>query len=250
MSFLRWFGKRDPGSESVPEQSSDLGQVDATLPINRQAHLQVPPEKGGDVGSRRNERVERRELLYGVVRECMTASGVLSSTYKFKVLSLDSSGRKYLIMVDMPHEYLPSVAHFAETEGAIARSAKDRYDILVTAVYWRVNELVSSAGVGLPLPMANAHRFERPTHEPAPPPVAATVAAPAAQAPASPYAELQAEEVLAFKRAVAAAASGAAPRSETRKAIRRPAAQEPDFSDTEPFEASAPLGPTQFGGLN
>jgi hypothetical protein len=241
MSFLRWFGKKDASRESVPEQSSDLGQVDVTLPINRLMHLQLPPDKPTDVGSRRNERLERRELLYGVVRECMTAAGVLSSTYKFKVLSLDSSGRKYLIMVDMPREQLTGAAHFADTEGAIARSAKDRYDILVTAVYWRVNELVSAAGlaphtaVDVPVQTAEHHR--------------STPVAPPAQA-ANPYADLQAEEVMAFKRAVAAAANGAGPRSETRKLARHKPENVPDFSDTEPFEAAAPLGPSQFGGLS
>ncbi|RFO96442.1 hypothetical protein DIC66_12385 [Rhodoferax lacus] len=237
MSFLRWFGKKEASPESVPEQSSDLGQVDITLPINRLMHLQLPPDKSADVGSRRNERLERRELLYGVVRECMTATGILSSTYKFKVLSLDSSGRKYLIMVDIPREFMSGLSQFAETEGAIARSAKERYDILVTAVYWRVNEVVSAAGAGHAAPQP--HPAEQTSPSPAP----------AVSQAASPYAELQAEEVLAFKRAVAAAASGGLPRSETRKSGRRNSEHVPDFSNTEPFEAPAPLGPSQFGGL-
>lgn len=244
MSFLSWFGKKQASRESLPEQSSDLGQVDVTLPITRLQHAQQPADKSSDGSSRKNERMERRELLYGVVRECMTATGVLSSTYKFKVLSLDSSGRKYLIMVDMPHEYLSDVARFTQTEGTIARSAKDRYDILVTAVYWRVNELVSAAGQGLHVPAAeSAHVPQAHNNRSANVPVRA----------AAPYAELQAEEVMAFKRAVAAAASGAAPRSETRQSVRAHTAQieqVPDFSDTEPFEAATPLGPTQFGGLN
>ncbi len=239
MSFLRWFGKKEAAHESLPDQSSDLGQVDATLPINRLTHLPPHPERGVDPGSRRNERLERRELLYGVVRECMTAAGVLSSTYKFKVLSLDASGRKYLIMVDMPHDYLANPVQFADTEGAIARSAKERYDILVTAVYWRVNEVVSASGLMPPVRATAAHKA------PERPPSAA-----ASPQPESPYAELQKEEVLAFKRAVAAAASGASQRSETRKSPRRNPDQVPDFSNTEPFEAPAPLGPSQFGGLS
>jgi hypothetical protein len=183
-----------------------------------------------------------------VVRESMTAAGVLSSTYKFKVLSLDSSGRKYLIMVDMPHEYLSEVAHFATTEGTIARSAKDRYDILVTAVYWRINELVSANGLSPhPHPAPLASTAALPPHKPEPGRVAATPRAPQT---AAPYAELQADEVLAFKRAVAAAASHGVPRSETRKAARRDPQDMPDFSNTEPFEAPQPLGSTQFGGLN
>jgi hypothetical protein len=215
--------------------------VDVTLPINRLSHPPAAPDKSTDVGNRRNDRLERRELLYGVVRECMTAAGVLSSTYKFKVLSLDSGGRKYLIMVDMPHEQLSGAAHFAETEGAIARSAKDRFDILVTAVYWRINELVSTSGVNTHTPVASPLR--KPDHPAAP---ASFPAAPATE----PYAELQADEVMAFKRAVSAAASSGAPRNQTRKSVRREPEDQPDFSNTEPFEPAVPLGPTQFGGLN
>jgi hypothetical protein len=215
--------------------------VDVTLPINRLTQLQLSPEKNTDVGSRRNDRLERRELLYGVVRECMTAAGVLSSTYKFKVLSLDSNGRKYLIMVDMPHEQLSGAARFAETEGVIARSAKDRYDILVTAVYWRINELVSAASLSThTTATATLHKRDQ---------EASPASVPVAPAP-DPQAELQAEEVMAFKRAVAAAASSGSPRNQTRKSVRRDPQDQPDFSNTEPFEPSAPLGPTQFGGLN
>lgn len=243
MSFLRWFGKKESGRDTAPEQSSDLSQVDVTLPINRLMHLQLPQDKNADVNSRRSERLERRELLYGVVRESMTAAGVLSSTYKFKVLSLDSSGRKYLIMVDMPREYLVNTAYFAETEGAIARSAKERYDILITAVYWRVNDMVSAAGQSVPRPLARA---SAPTEDAN---AATTLPAPIAR---NEFAELQKEEVLAFKRAVAeAAASGTSrPRNETRRSGRRGSESELDFSNTEPFEPSAPLGPSQFGGLN
>ena len=240
MSFLSWFGKKEKGSESLPEPSSDLGQVDITVPINRLTHLHLPPDRSTDGGSRRGERMERRELLYGVVRECMTAAGVLSSSYKFKVLSMDSSGRKYLIMVDMPREYLVNPAHFVETEGAIARSAKERYDLLVTAVYWRVNDMVSAA-------RQQTQADAVPAIEQKADPSASRAAPPAQEH--RPYPPLQQEEVLAFKRAIAAAANGV-PRSETRKTARNPSGQVPDFSNTEPFDALAPLGASQFGGLN
>ena len=81
----------------------------------------------------------------------MTSSGLLSASYKFKVLSLDAQGQHYLIMVDMPMAALGNPVHCAEVEGAIARSAKERYDILVSAVYWRVNDLVT-AGLSQQVP--------------------------------------------------------------------------------------------------
>lgn len=243
MSFLNWFGKKGSNPETAPSHPSDMGQPDATVPIHRPASAPPVPERVPVSSQRRNERLERRELLYTVVRESMTAAGVLSSTYKFKVLSLDSSGRQYLIMMDMPHEHLADPGHFAEIEGTIARSAKERYDILVTAVYWRINDLVTAgSGVAHGVSRASHAGPVQPVPEPAP---KAHVVVP------SPYAPIQDEEVLAFKKAVAAAASGAsvAPRGTLVHSGRRKAEPVPDFSDTEPFDPSSPLGTSQFGGL-
>ena len=243
MSFLSWFGKKGPNLETALSEPSDMGQVDATLPIHRSQPATAVPERNPVSSPRRNERLERRELLYGVVRESMTAAGVLSSTYKFKVLSLDASGRQYLIMMDLPREHLADPGHFADIEGAIARSAKERYDILVTAVYWRINDLVT-AGAGPAHAVQRAPNAQSAEVEKELTPITA-VAVP------SPYAPIQDEEVLAFKRAVSAAASGAqaAPRGELVHSGRRNPEPMPDFSDTEPFDPSAPLGPSQFGGL-
>lgn len=243
MSFLNWFGKKGQIPETALSEPSEMGQADATLPIHRPQTATAVPERNPVSSLRKNERLERRELLYGVVRESMTAAGVLSSTYKFKVLSLDSSGRQYLIMMDMPREQLADPGRFAEIEGTIARGAKERYDILVTAVYWRIHDMVTT-GSGI------AHGVSRApdvspvdqTHEPLP---KTPVAIP------SPYAPIQDEEMLAFKKAVAAAASGTstAPRGELVHSARRNTEPMPDFSDTEPFDPSSPLGTSQFGGL-
>jgi hypothetical protein len=243
MSFLNWFGKKGPNLETALSEPSDMGQVDATVPIHRPQTPTLSQERNPVPSLRRNERLERRELLYAVVRESMTAAGVLSSTYKFKVLSLDSSGRQYLIMMDMPGEQLTDAGHFAMIEGAIARSAKERYDILVTAVYWRTNDLVSAGSGPAPGHQRAAHV---PNVEP--------IAQPAPVAPAavpSPYAPIQVDEVLAFKRAVAAAASGApaAHKGELVHSGRRNPEPVADFSDTEPFDPSSPLGTSQYGGL-
>jgi len=261
MSFLSWFGKKQVNPESQPGPSSDLGQADITVPNHRDLNPAVA-ERALDANSRRTERLERRELLYGAVRECMTAAGVLSSTYKFKVLSLDSSGRKYLLMVDMPPQYMSDMAFFAATEGAIARSAKERFDILVTAVYWRANEQVSVAGKQSAPRALHVAQTPHAQHAPqavhaAPAHTPSTEAGPPpspAHAPGAPSPDIpiDQDEVLAFKRAVAAAAAhgAASPRGETRRTIRRSIEQVPDFSNTEPFDTNAPLGPSQFGGLN
>jgi hypothetical protein len=239
MSFLNWFNRKGALPESMPSQHSGLGQADVTVPMHRPGQA----AKHADASGRRSERLERRELLYGVVRECMNGAGVLSSTYKYKVLSLDASGRQYLIMVDMPRADLVDPAQFTVIEGSIARSAKERYDILVTAMYWRINDQVSAGKDRQPAPVAT--------------PVAEAEAAPAAANTkahsAAPEAQaLLEEEVQAFKRAVAAGARSAAPvrSGEVVRSGRFNPEPVQDFSNTEPFDTTSPLGTSQFGGLN
>ena len=70
-----------------------------------------------------------RELLYTVVREAMNKMGVLSSSYKFKVLSLDSRGRQYLVMMDVQRLQTGEVGRLAEIETLIAQTAKARHDM-------------------------------------------------------------------------------------------------------------------------
>ena len=62
---------------------------------------------------RKSMRLERRELLYAVVRESMARVGMLSSSYKYKVLSLDSRGKQYLIMMDLPREMADHIGQLA-----------------------------------------------------------------------------------------------------------------------------------------
>ena len=135
MSLFRWFSKKTQPPPPVAESSS-LGHMDATQPYSHggKSRAKGPNSVPGSPANRKHERLERRELLYCVVRESMTLVGVLSSSYKFKVLSLDSSGRQYLIMMDLPCAQLADPEHFTGIEGSIARSAKERHGILVTAV--------------------------------------------------------------------------------------------------------------------
>lgn len=96
-------------------------------------------------GSRKTQRLAQRELLYGVIREAMVRAGVLSSSYKFKVLSLDAQGRQYLVMMDLGRDVEGHTGRLADVETQMARSALARHDILVTAVYWRANEPMASS---------------------------------------------------------------------------------------------------------
>ena len=191
MSFLSWFTKKTADSPVAAAESSGLGHVDATVPFNPAAKGQAraPLPQPDFAANRKGERLERREQLYTVVRESLTAAGILSASYKFKVLSLDSRGRQYLIMMDIDRRYAADTGRLAEIEGLIAHNAKSRHDILVTAVYWRVNETVTAglSRVSAPAPLS-----------PTPPSAAAPGNKPR-------YEPLLADEVAAFKQALATA---------------------------------------------
>jgi hypothetical protein len=240
MSFLRWFGKKEQTNYAATAPGSDLLQSDATLPMS--SALTAPRPQ--PVPDRKSERHERRDLLYGVVRESMTAAGLLSSTYKFKVLSLDSSGRKYLIMMDIPRDYFARSDQFSALEGAIARAAKERYDLLVTAVYWRMNELSAASVVPPAATQAAATSQTRATPRAVVPP-AMPVPVPVVDSLAMK--ELD-EEVRAFKQALASGDFSGTFTSLDEDA-EAPNRQGADFSDTVPYETVPNLGPTQFGRL-
>ncbi|MDT8990395.1 hypothetical protein RQP54_05900 [Curvibacter sp. APW13] len=231
MSLFNWFGKSKAESPvTAPRTSSGLTQLDATLPSGPSAR---PAPTAAPTGSRKQERHAMRELLYTVVRESMNKMGVLSSSYKFKVLSLDSRGRQYLVMMDVQRLQTGEVGRMGEIETLIAQTAKARHDILVTAVYWRVSEQM--------VPQASR------------PPVTATAA------PRSPYEPIQQDEVEAFKKALAAA-----PRPHTRPGelvqsgplapsnatgFAETQLDDHGFAATEIDERATPLSTTQYGDL-
>jgi hypothetical protein len=241
MSLFRWFSKKVTAPASVPE-SSGLGHIDATLPYpsGGQSRSKGPQSVPGSPANRKSERLERRELLYVVVRESMTRAGLLSSSYKFKVLSLDSRGRQYLIMMDMARQNISDSQRLSDIEIHIAKVAKSRHDILVTAVYWRVNEHVT-AGLARSAP-------------PVVVPVAAKVApiaAVSAQQVTARFEPLQPDEVAAFKQALASIpppAGLSAPGEIVRSGRRNPTP--PVFQDTEMDDRNSPLSGTQYGELN
>lgn len=315
MSLFSWFTRKPtPAKPRSPAEPSGLLNADATVPLQagRQGKPLVQPLAPEHAANRKNERMERRELLYTVVRDAMVRAGVLSASYKFKVLSLDQRGRQFLVMMDLAREYGGETVRLSEIEALIAQTAKTRYDILVTSVYWRINDHVAVGipqkgvaplGAALPPPAAAAAVRRPPLGMPATSPSslapkAAPVGAPlppirpsapipaaaplrpiaaaeplaptAARAPgASPaplvepaprqavrYEPIEADEVAAFKRALAnAAGSSAAPVAAVKPGVPLrsgpllPSTPSPTgFEDTE---MPAPdLSSTQYGELN
>jgi hypothetical protein len=232
MSLFSWFTKKPPTIAPATPMSSGLGLIDSTVP------QKLPV-------TRKTERLERRELLYNVIRSEMVRAGVLAASYKFKVLSLDGRGRQYLIMMDLTHASTVNANQFIEVETMVARAAKVLHDILVTAVYWRVNEQITAGN-------QPRHNAVNPKNHP--------VAMPAAVAPAPVQAAplfdpLQQEEVEAFQRALASAVhhSTPVPNGELVTSGRRNPSPADDFEDTQrvdSYDRVLPLGVTQYGDLN
>lgn len=239
MSLLSWFSRKSQTERSSAGESSSLGHMDATRPLSRNGQGRIEPPRVDNAANRKNERLERRELLYSVVRESMVRAGVLSASYKFKVLSLDQRGRQFLVMMDLSRELGSESSRWSEIEVLIAQAAKARYDILVTAVYWRTSDHVV---VGNPQ--------KRPALAPVP---ARPVAAAAPR-----FEPIEAEEVAAFKKALnaggTAAATAAAAGESVRTGPRTAPAQLTGYEDTEmpEQEPDAPtpgLSSTQYGDL-
>lgn len=262
MSLFNWFSRKTPSPPSLELDSSGMGHLDATVPMMppgsassatvRQISKPAPLGPSGNVASRKTERLERRELLYNVVRECMMRAGVLSASYKFKVLSLDPRGRQYLIMMDLANKSIGDTGCLAEIEVLIAQHAKARHEILVTAVYWRTNEQVT-AGLTRQRPVVQQPVNPQPVAEPV---KHKSVVVPFTPAKAAPrYEPLQADEVAAFKKAMALSA-GSPSQGDSGKVVQtlpRSPDQFPDFEDTElvvPGSPTSPLSSTQYGDLN
>jgi hypothetical protein len=241
MSLREWFSKKPTPLPTDALESAGLGRDESTQPIQPGAlYAKLVGVAGAGLGSRKSARHDRREMLYAVVRDAMTRVGVLAANYKFKVLSLDSQGRQYLIMMDLARQQSLQMQRLAEVENLIARNAKDWHEILVTGVYWRFNNYVIAGLTPLPGDAAAA----------SPPDSAAAVVTPAVQAPPPapaphPQSEALAQELAAFKQAAEFRASNPAA-----VPAPRPVHSQPVFQDTQITDAEPPLGGTQYGDLN
>ena len=287
MSLFSWFSRKpSPSKPRSPIEPSGLLNADATVPLAVGRNPALEPRPVEHAANRKNERMVRRELLYTVVRHAMVRAGVLSASYKFKVLSLDQRGRQFLVMMDLAREFGGETVRLSEIEALIARTAKARYDILVTAVYWRINDHVAvgipqkgiaplgaslpaaSAAVGVPAragppvpPALGPAGLVAPAAPPVrPAPIAQARPEAAAVRPAPRYEPIEADEVAAFKRALSdAAGARAAPAAASKPGV--PLRSEPLLPPSRPtgFEdtvmpgadgASPDLSSTQYGDLN
>ena len=271
MTLLDNLFSKKPPAKAGSEREMGRGQAEAFS-----ASI---PSIVGQASDRRSLRLERRELLYSVVRESMSRIGILSSSYKFKVLSLDPRGRQYMIMMDLHKDLVIDPSRLGEIESVVAQNAKARHDIVVTAVYWRINEPVGGG-------MARKAKTAQPGETlPQPPRGSEPMVAPAPnmdeQNPAKQagrHETIREDEVNAFKQALEAGVTNTngapEPTGKLIKSWRHVPVPRADFADTQMQEPEAkkekpsrprdfqdtevadsaekisPLSSTQYGDLN
>jgi hypothetical protein len=251
MSLFNWFSGKSGHDKTDGEDSAGSVREAHSRPLGARDKIshalnQRPPGDPTQRGEERKvKRHARREQLYVAVREAMTRSGVLSASYKFKVLSLDQIGDQFLVMMDLDQAFGADVDKLHEVEHEIVQTAKARFDILVTSVYWRVE-----GASGAPA---------RPEHDPGRTAAlhagAAAAAAAARKKPLAPrYEPIQADEVAAFKQALAAASAASPVAAQNAKVRSAPRSYTllTGFEDTEmPDSPAVPaLSATQYGDLN
>lgn len=189
MAWFDWLtGKKTPPTGQQHAHSDVLSsqQMDGARPLmsNKSSGNSAQPAAAASaqrLEQRRSERNAKRELLFQVVREAMVRVGVLSSAFKFKVLSLDQRGRSFLVMIELAAEFSGEVEKLAEIEKMIAQTAKHRFEIIVQAVYWRYFNAMQTTATSAPAPLLGA--MHAPISRPAP--LFAMDSSPAASLPVS-----------------------------------------------------------------
>ena len=248
MALFNWFsGKSERSKSPVAKDSSGSARHSRPTALPASPLLVANTKPVADPTNRSEERKAkrhaRREQLYVAVRESMTRAGVLSASYKFKVLSLDQRGDQFLVMMDVHPSLGAQIEKLTESETLIVQTAKTLFGMTVTSVYWRLDikpgsvsaqpSVIESRASELK-PMATSHEIKKsavPRYEP-----------------------IDDDEVKAFKQALGTAAASSpavADASGKKRSGLRSYTLITGFEDTEmPESAAAPaLSATQYGEL-
>lgn len=188
MSLISWFQAKKP----TPRASG------ATRQRKSYSQTALPP-----ISPRRGRRMLRREQLFAVVRESMIRGGVLSTSYDFKVLTLDANGDSFLVLIELalPVDVMPE-AHLQEIERWVQASAQSRHSMSIASVYWRRKAAPDPCGTVLKAKAAAQTRRTAVADGPT------SLAAPPLSTRMGEAQAVDAAELAAFRQALAA---GAAP---------------------------------------
>jgi hypothetical protein len=174
MSWLNWFSRDSkqvrPNSRDASTASHSAKGAEGRRSSGSSNAAPQPAALASSqrLEQRRTERNAKRELLFQVVRESMVRVGVLSSAFRFKVLSLDQRGRSFLVMIELSAEFSGEAEKLAEIESMIAQTARHRFEIVVQAVYWRYFNASPSSSVPASAPAPLLGALHAPISRPAP----------------------------------------------------------------------------------
>ena len=197
MSLFSWFSAKPTAVKSA-SVISRVGHATPTKVAAPTAQAMAPAKSASAVSGganananvlsveRKVKRQVRREQLYSAIRESMTRAGLLSASYKFKVLSLDQKGNQFLVMMDVAPELATGPEKLSQTEALLIQTANVIYNITVTAVYWRTDNKTSAK-------TATAQVAAVPVQAPAP------VPAPASYSAEDAFAKTQANPIAALR---------------------------------------------------
>ncbi len=198
MSFMSWLQAKksnESGKGRLARARKSFGQT--TLPL-------ISPRKG--------RRILRREQLFSVVRESLIRAGVLSTSYEFKVLTLDANGDCFLVLIDLalPAENMPD-EYLLEIERWIQQSGKARHGMLVRSVYWRRRATHDQVGVALRAAVSAQTRRDAEVYSPT------AIPKPNIDSSHAPMQALGDDELAAFRDVLQSAAKPAYPSADEAK---------------------------------
>lgn len=227
MSFFHWIS----GKTRQMRSAAGSGRTQPTQADGRPARVTpqtMRAEEASTEDRRKIRRQARREQMYVAIRDAMTRAGVLSGSYRFKVLSIDPDADEFFAMMDLQRVARDAPPQLAAIESLIVQSARLRFDITVSGVYWRVHEVAS---IGQSVHQA---------------------AAPISRRTVEGSEPVQSDEVTAFQQALLAASARHPPSAAERSGRTRGGPRFDDFEDTEVTGAgtSPALSATQYGDLN
>jgi hypothetical protein len=253
MSLFNWFSGKSTPPTATPDKDSGSTVRDSRgrSQSRRDKPTSLPPVRVAVDPTNRSEerkvqRHARREQLYMAVREAFTHAGVLSATYRFKVLSLDQAGDEFLVMMDVDQSFDHRAEKLADIEAKVVQIAKTRHEIRVTSVYWRVSTTAVARNTKAVAPeVVRAATAQTPE----------AVSLAPRKTPNFRYDPIQDDEVAAFKQALVAASANSPVSFDAAGKTRsgpRSYTLLTGFEDTEMSEsASTPvLSATQYGDLN
>ena len=107
-----------------------------------------PPPTDPEAMSLAERMAYRREMLYQAIRESLQELQVINSMYKFKVVNEDARHHRFIAMIEVTNSFEAKIsgmsAGFSQVEAFIRKRTRERIDVSLDAIFWRVNEVEST----------------------------------------------------------------------------------------------------------